>query len=157
MSGNESHEVPKPVEPLAAAAPASGAASPAGKGPDAAPAPGATPPAEAAAPPLLPIDEFARWDLRVAKVVAAEPHPRADRLLKLRVDLGGAERQIVAGIAQHYRPEELVGRLIVVVANLKPAKLRGEESQGMLLAASSGEVVSLLQPEREVPPGSSVR
>lgn len=107
--------------------------------------------------PLLPIEEFVRWDLRVARVVAAEPHPRADRLLKLRVDLGDGERQLVAGIAGCYKPEELVGRTIIVVANLKPAKLRGEESQGMLLAAGAGEVISLLQPDRELPPGSRVK
>ncbi len=106
---------------------------------------------------LLPFDEFARWQLRVARVVAADLHPRADRLLRLRVDVGGEERQIVAGIAAHYRPEDLVGRSIVVVVNLKPARLRGEESRGMLLAASDGEVVSLLQPDRELPPGATVR
>lgn len=106
---------------------------------------------------LLGIEEFQRWDLRVARVVAAEPHPRADRLLKLRVDVGGEERPLVAGIAGQYRPEDLVGRLIVVVANLKPARLRGEESRGMLLAASDGEVISLLAPDRELPPGASIR
>jgi methionyl-tRNA synthetase len=106
---------------------------------------------------LLSIEEFQRWDLRVARVIAAEPHPRADRLLKLRVDLGGEERPLVAGIAGQYQPEDLVGRLIVVVANLKPARLRGEESRGMLLAASYGEVISLLVPDRELPPGAPIR
>jgi len=106
---------------------------------------------------LISIEEFARCDLRVARVVAAERHPRADRLLKLQVDLGGETRQLVAGIAGSYRPEDLVGRLIVVVANLKPARLRGEVSQGMLLAASSGEVISLLAPDQPLPPGSQVR
>ena len=106
---------------------------------------------------LLGIEEFQRWDLRVARVLAAEPHPRADRLLKLRVDMGDGERPLVAGIAAQYRPEELVGRLIVVLANLKPARLRGEESQGMLLAASSGEVISLLAPDRDLPPGARIR
>jgi methionyl-tRNA synthetase len=106
---------------------------------------------------LLGIEEFQRWDLRVARVIAAEPHPRADRLLKLRVDLGGEERPLVAGIAGQYQPEDLVGRLIVVVANLKPARLRGEESRGMLLAASCGEVISLLVPDRELPPGAPIR
>jgi methionine--tRNA ligase beta chain len=106
---------------------------------------------------LLGIEEFQRWDLRVGRVIEAGPHPRADRLLKLRVDLGGEERPLVAGIAAQYRPEDLVGRLIVVVVNLKPARLRGEESCGMLLAASSGEVVSLLVPDRDVAPGAQVR
>lgn len=108
-------------------------------------------------PELLGIEEFQRWDLRVARVIAAEPHPRADRLLKLRVDMGGEERPLVAGIAAHYRPEDLVGRLIVVVANLKPARLRGEESRGMLLAASFGETVSLLRPDGDLPPGARIR
>lgn len=121
------------------------------------PAPLAAGAAGSEAEELLPIDEFARWQLRVARVIAAEHHPRADRLLLLRVDLGGEERQVVAGIAAHYRPEELVGRSIVVVANLKPARLRGEESRGMLLAASHGDVVSLLQPDRELPPGATIR
>jgi methionyl-tRNA synthetase len=106
---------------------------------------------------LLSIEEFQRWDIRVARVVTAELHPRADRLLKLTVDVGGEERPLVAGIAAHYRPEDLVGRLIVVVANLKPARLRGEESCGMLLAASAGEVVSLLTPDQALPPGARVK
>lgn len=116
-------------------------------------APGAAEPGAS----LLSIEEFLRWDLRVARVLAAEAHPRADRLLKLRVDTGDGERQLVAGIAGSYRPEDLVGRAIIVVMNLKPAKLRGEESHGMLLAASAGEEISLLQPDREIPPGSRVR
>lgn len=106
--------------------------------------------------PLVTIEDFAKLDLRVARVVAAEPHPNADRLIKIQVELGEERRQIVAGIARQYRPEDLVGRFIVVVANLKPAVLRGEPSQGMLLAASSGGVISILTPDREVPPGSEV-
>ncbi len=107
-------------------------------------------------PGLLGIGEFARLELRAAKVLEAGPHPNADRLLKLQIDLGSEQRQLVAGIAASYRPEELVGRTIVVVANLKPARLRGELSQGMLLAASDGDVVSLLVPDRPVAPGSVV-
>lgn len=78
-------------------------------------------------------------DLRVARVTVAREHPNADRLLVLRVDLGGAERQVVAGIVGHYEPGELEGMNIVVVVNLRPARLRGEESQGMLLAAEDEE------------------
>ena len=110
----------------------------------------------AAEPSWIAMEEFARLDLRVARIAAAERHPKADRLLKLQVELGGETRQIVAGIAGSYLPEELVGRLIVVVANLKPARLRGEVSQGMLLAASDGEVISILTPDRPVPPGAQV-
>ena len=107
-------------------------------------------------PAEIGIEEFGRVDLRVARVIRAEPHPNAERLLKLAVDLGGEERQIVAGIASRYKPEDLEGRLIVVVANLKPVTLRGEESRGMLLAASGGGEIAVLSPIREVPPGSAV-
>ena len=78
-------------------------------------------------------------DLRVARVVEARDHPDADRLLVIRVDLGGEERQVVAGLVGHYVPSELEGMNVVVVANLKPARLRGEISEGMLLAAEDGE------------------
>jgi len=102
-------------------------------------------------PPLAPeidISEFAKLDLRVVEVLEAEKVAKADKLLKLTVALGPERRTIVAGIAAHYRPEELVGKFIVVVANLKPAKIRGVESQGMVLAASSGELLSIISPVR---------
>ena len=106
---------------------------------------------------LLTIDEFFRVKLRVAKVLAAEPHPNADKLLRLEIDLGDEKRQLVAGIAKAYRPEDLVGRSIVVVANLKPAKLRGLVSEGMLLAATDEDgTPRLLMPDGDVPPGSPV-
>ncbi len=111
--------------------------------------------------PTIQIDDFIKLDLRVATVTAAEPHPDADRLLKLQVDLGDHQRQICAGIKQFYDPENLVGRQIVVVTNLKPRKIRGEESNGMLLAASAmdGEELAdvvVLSPSKAVPAGSSV-
>ncbi len=106
---------------------------------------------------MVTIDEFAKLDLRVATVKAAEPHPNADRLLVLKIDLGGEERQLVAGIRAHYTPQELVGKQVVVVANLQPATLRGVESQGMLLAATDGERVVVLSPEKAVTPGAPVR
>ena len=102
------------------------------------------------------IEDFAKLDLRIARIERAEAHPNAERLLKLTVEMGGESRQIVAGIAPYYRPEELEGRLIVVVANLKPAKLRGEWSHGMLLAASGAGTVTILSPLAEVPTGSTV-
>jgi methionyl-tRNA synthetase len=89
-------------------------------------------------------DDFAKIELRVAKVVEARPHPNADKLILLEIDVGDARKQIVAGIRQHYTPEQLVGKTIVVVNNLEPAMLRGETSDGMLLAATSGERVILL-------------
>jgi methionyl-tRNA synthetase len=105
---------------------------------------------------MMTIDEFRRLELKIGTVKSAEPHPNADRLLVLRVDLGSEERQILAGIRAHYQPEELVGRQIVVVANLEPAKLRGMESQGMLLAASDNDRVIILTPEKPVTAGSKV-
>ncbi len=87
--------------------------------------------------PQIAFDEFAKVDLRVAQITQAEPHPNADRLLKLQLDDGSGEpRQICAGIKGHYEPDALVGRKIVIVANLAPRTIRGEESRGMLLAAS---------------------
>jgi methionyl-tRNA synthetase len=89
-------------------------------------------------------ETFAKLELRVAKVLEARAHPNADKLLLLQVDVGDQQKQIIAGIRQHYTPEQLVGRLIVVVNNLEPAMLRGETSNGMLLAATSGDRVILL-------------
>jgi methionyl-tRNA synthetase len=89
-------------------------------------------------------DDFAKLELRVARVLEVRPHPNADRLLLIQVDLGDQQKQVVAGIRQHYAPEQLVGKLIVVVNNLAPAMLRGESSNGMLLAATSGEKVIVL-------------
>jgi methionine--tRNA ligase beta chain len=105
---------------------------------------------------MITIEEFRRLELKIGTVTSAEAHPNADRLFVLRVDLGSEERQIVAGIRRSYAPEELVGRQIVIVANLEPAQLRGVESQGMLLAASDGDRIVVLSPEKEVSAGSKV-
>lgn len=93
---------------------------------------------------LISYEHFSKLDLRVAKVVEARHHPNADKLMLLVVDVGDEQKQIVAGIRQHYAPEDLAGKLIVIVNNLEPAMLRGETSNGMLLAATSGEKVILL-------------
>ena len=106
----------------------------------------------------ISIEEFARVDLRVGTIRAAEPHPNADRLLVLQVDVGEAQpRQLVAGIRAAYDPRFLVGQQIVVVANLKPATLRGVESQGMLLAASDTDGLTVLAPGRRFAPGTKVK
>ncbi|OGQ47841.1 MAG: hypothetical protein A3I09_02535 [Deltaproteobacteria bacterium RIFCSPLOWO2_02_FULL_47_10] len=105
----------------------------------------------------IDISDFAKIDLRVAEIKSAERVEGADRLLKLQIDLGGETRQIVAGIAKQYTPESLIGKKVVVVANLKPAKLRGVESNGMLLAASSSEQIVILTPEKDIPAGSRVK
>jgi methionyl-tRNA synthetase len=107
--------------------------------------------------PLLTIDEFARLDLRVAQVKTAEKIPNSRKLLKLTVDLGGEARQIVSGIADAYEPESLVGRKVVLVANLKPAKLMGVESFGMVLAASIDGKAVLCGFDTDVPPGTKVK
>lgn len=106
----------------------------------------------------ISIDEFRTVELRVATITAAAPHPNADRLLVLTIDLGNEQRQLVAGIRAHYQPEELVGKQIVVVANLQPATLRGIESQGMLLAASDDQGrLAILSPEKPVANGAQVK
>ena len=108
-------------------------------------------------PGVITIEDFAKLRLRTATILAAERIEGADKLLKLQIDVGGEKRQLVAGIAKHYTPEELVGKTIVVIANLKPAKLRGVESQGMLLAAFSGDELKLLTTDGELPSGSAIR
>ena len=105
----------------------------------------------------IDLAEFQNVQLRTAVVRAAEPVEGADKLLRLDIEIGTEQRQIVAGIAQHYRPEELVGKTIVVVANLKPARIRGLGSEGMLLAASSGDELRLLTVDGEVPSGATIR
>ena len=106
---------------------------------------------------MITIEQFRGLELRVGTVKQAEPHPNADRLLVLRVDLGTEERQVVAGIRAHYDPAALVGRQVVVVANLEPAKLRGVESQGMLLAADLDGRPIIATFEEDVKPGTRVR
>lgn len=106
--------------------------------------------------PEISIEDFAKMDLRVVKVLAAEKVAKADKLLKLTVDLGTEERTIISGIAKHYAPEELIGKDVVMIINLKPAKIRGIESRGMVLAASSGEKLTLVTAS-EMAPGSRVK
>jgi methionyl-tRNA synthetase len=105
----------------------------------------------------ISIDEFQKIDLRVAQVLAAEAVPKSKKLLKLRVSLGTEERTVLAGIAEHYAPADLVGKKVVVVANLQPAKLMGIESQGMVLAGEGGQGLGVVMPDRDLPPGSKVK
>lgn len=111
----------------------------------------------AAAAGEITIDDFAKIDLRVANVVAAERVPKTDKLIKLQVKIGDEERTIVSGIAQHYEPENLIGKNVIVIANLKPAKLRGIESRGMVLAASDGEGNLVLADAPGIASGSKVK
>ena len=130
--------------------------------------PSQPPPTDAvpvSAPPPAPktdaritIDEFMKVELRVAKVLEAEAVPKSKKLLKLKVDTGQDQRTIVAGIAEAYQPEQLIGRTIVIVANLQPAKLMGIESNGMVLAGSiDGGKPMLIGFDQEIPPGARVR
>ena len=106
---------------------------------------------------MVTIDEFKRIEIVVAVIKEAKEHSNADKLYVLKVDLGGEERQVVAGIRTSYKIEELIGKRVVLIKNLQPATIRGEESQGMLLAASGPDGPVLLAPEKDVPLGSSVR
>lgn len=126
-----------------------------------------TPPAPSAPPapvgkPEITYDDFSKLDLRVAKILEAAPHPNADKLIVLKVELGGGQqRQVIAGIRAWYDPATLVGKSVVMVANLAPRKMRGLESQGMILAASEElgpdqRRVVVLTTDQPVPPGSAV-
>lgn len=107
---------------------------------------------------LVTIDDFAKLQLRIGIITSAEDHPKADKLFVLKVDAGDlGERQIVAGLKGHYEASDLAGQTVAFVANLKPVKLRGVESQGMILAADNGDLVSTLNPNRQLPAGSTIR
>jgi methionyl-tRNA synthetase len=111
---------------------------------------------EPAAPPIG-MAEFKRLDLRVAEILDARPVPKSKKLLQLTVSLGAETRTVVAGIAEHYAPEALRGRKVVLVANLEPATLMGVTSTGMVLAGSAGATLALVTPDRDLPPGATVR
>ncbi len=106
---------------------------------------------------MITFEEFQRLDLRVAEIIEAREHPDADRLYVLTIDVGGETRQIVAGIRSSYGVDELAGKKVVVVNNIEPATIRGEESAGMLLAAGSEGGPILLVPEKNVPSGTTVK
>lgn len=105
----------------------------------------------------ITIDDFTKVELRVAQVIEVVPVKKTDKLLKLRLDLGYEKRQVVSGIAQHYKPEDLVGKKVICVTNLKPVKLRGELSQGMILAGSQDGVLSVATIDASIPNGSKVK
>ncbi len=129
-----------------------------GEAPGAAPAPARpSPAAKPAAEGLIEYADFSKVQLRTAKVLEAEKVAGADKLLKLQIQVGEERRQIVAGIALSYAPEQIVGKTVVVVANLKPARIRGVESNGMLLAASVGDQLRVVTVEGELPPGATVK
>lgn len=105
----------------------------------------------------VPMEEFMKLELRVAEIESVTPHPNADRLYVLGIRVGDTKKQIVAGVRKHYGEAELMGKKIIVVNNLAPAVIRGVESQGMLLAASIGDTLSLVTPERPMDHGAQVK
>ena len=107
--------------------------------------------------PEITIDDFAKVELKVGTIIECKPHPKADRLLVEQIDLGDEVRQVVSGIAEHYKPEELVGKQVIIVTNLKPVKLRGVESQGMLLCAANDKDLSFVSVAKDMPNGTTVR
>jgi methionyl-tRNA synthetase len=117
----------------------------------------ATPSVASSVEEQISIEDFKKVVLRVGTVITAERVPKSTKLLKLQVDLGTDQRQIVAGIGTKYAPEDLIGKRIVVVANMKPAKLMGLESQGMVLAAGDQDLTALLTTAEDVPPGSRIK
>ncbi len=106
----------------------------------------------------VPLEEFKKIQLKVAQIEAVEPHPNADRLYVLKLKVGDVQKQIVAGIRKHYTEDELKGKKIVIVDNLEPAVIRGVESNGMLLAASNDEMLTLITPEKQqIPDGAGIK
>ena len=106
---------------------------------------------------MITFEDFKKLEIRIGKILSAQKVEGADKLLKLEVDIGKEKRQLVAVIAQYYETEELINKQIPVLVNLEPRKIRGVESQGMLLAAAEGEAPILLHPDKEVSPGSLIR
>ena len=105
---------------------------------------------------LITIDDFAKVEMKIGTIVDCKPHPKADRLLVEQIDLGDEVRQVVSGIAKYYKPEDLIGKQVVVATNLKPVNLRGVESNGMILCATNDKELSFLTIEKEVKNGSKV-
>ncbi len=105
---------------------------------------------------LISYDDFAKMDIRIAKVLHAEPVPKTDKLLHLKVDIGSEERELVAGLALHYKAEDLIGRSVVMLVNLEPRTIRGVKSQGMILAADTNGSLSILEPHKESMPGATI-
>jgi methionyl-tRNA synthetase len=105
----------------------------------------------------ITIDDFTKLDLRVGQIIGAEKIKKADKLLKIQLDLGYEKRQVVSGIAQYYTPDELIGQKVICIANLKPIKLRGEDSKGMILAGSEGDQLKLATIDQNLPNGSKVK
>ena len=106
---------------------------------------------------MVSLEDFKKFDIRIAKVLEVKEHPNADKLFVLKIDTGDRQKQIIAGIKNFYKKEDLRGRQIVVIDNLEPVTLRGEPSEGMLLAAQDEKTISVLIPDKLIKEGSKVR
>lgn len=106
---------------------------------------------------MISFEEFKKLSIKIAKIKEVKEHPNADKLYVIKVDIGGEEREVVAGIKKAYKPEELEGKLVVVVDNLEPATIRGVESQGMILAAQDSENMAVICPDKGISPGTIVK
>ena len=106
---------------------------------------------------MISFDEFKKLSIKIGRIKEVSDHPDADRLYVVKVDIGGEEREVVAGIKKFYSPEELKGKLVAVVENLEPATIRGVESKGMILAAQDGESLAVISPDKEITPGTIVK
>ena len=106
---------------------------------------------------MLTLEDFKKISLKTAKVKEVKDHPNADRLYIVKVDLGGEERELVAGIKRSYEPGELIGKVVVIVENLEPAVIRGVESKGMILAAQDGENLAVITPDKTISEGATVK
>lgn len=106
---------------------------------------------------MVSFEEFKKISIKIARIIEAKDHPNADKLYVLKLDIGGEEREAVAGIKKAYKIEELVGRLVVVVDNLQPTTIRGIESKAMVLAAQDKDILTIISPDKDVSPGSIVK
>jgi methionyl-tRNA synthetase len=106
---------------------------------------------------MISFEEFKKISIKIARIKEVKDHPNADRLYVIKIDVGGEEREIVAGIKKGYTPDELKDKLVAIVDNMEPAVIRGVESKGMILAAQDGETLTVLSPEKEVGPGAIVK
>jgi len=106
---------------------------------------------------MVPFEDFKKLSMKIARIKEVKDHPNADKLYVVKIDIGGEEREVVAGIKKAYKPEELKEKLVVVVDNLETATIRGVESKGMILATHDGDKLAVLSPDKDVSPGSTVK
>ena len=106
---------------------------------------------------MVSFEDFKKLSIKIARIKEVKDHPNADKLYVVKVDIGGEEKELVAGIKKAYKPEELIGKLVAVVDNMAPATIRGIESNGMILAAQDGENMAVISPDKDISPGTTVK